>query len=68
MTMFMSMMQVRVVRVPVDEANMLVPVRMRLTGRIVRAMIVLMMPVVAMPMLMLHGFMEVFMLVSLGQM
>jgi hypothetical protein len=41
---------------------------MRLAWRIVWAMIVLMVLVVAVPMLMLHGFMNVFMLVSLGQM
>ena len=62
------MMQVRVMRMPVDEANMPMPMRMRLTRWIVRAMIVLMMLVVTMPMLMLHGFVKVLMLVPFGQM
>ena len=64
----MPMMQIGVMRVPVDEASMPVPMRMRLTLRIVRAMVVLMMLVVTMPMFMLHRCMKVFMLVPLGQM
>ena len=63
-----SMMQVRIVGMPVHQRCMAMPVRMRLAGRIGRRVIVLMVCVVAMAMLMLHHFVNMVMLVPLGQM
>lgn len=58
----MPVMQVRVVRVSVDHRRVPVPVAMRLAGRIVRPVRVLVMRVVGMAMFMLHRFMRVLML------
>jgi hypothetical protein len=63
-----SMMQVRVVGMPVHQGCMAMPVGMRLASRVGRGVIVLMVCVVAMAMLVLHRFMNVVMLVLLGQM
>ena len=63
-----SMVQIRVVRMPVHQWCMTMPVRMRLAGRVGRRMIVLMVRIVTMAMLVLHRFMNVVMLVLLGQM
>lgn len=67
MAMLMPVMQIRVVRVPVYEASMPVPMRMRLARRVSRDMLVLVMLVVVMPMLVLHRLMNMFVLVPLGQ-
>jgi hypothetical protein len=66
--MAMAVMQVRVVRVPVHERGVPVPVGVRLAGRIGGRVLVLVMFVVTMPMLVLYWFMNVFMLMPLGQM
>ena len=63
-----SMMQVRVVRMPMDQRCMAMPVHMRLALRVGRRVIVLMVCIVAMAMLVLHRFMNMLMLVLLGQM
>ena len=62
------MMQVGVVRMPVHQWCMAMPVRVRFAGRVGRRMIVLMMSIVAMAMLVFHRFMNVLMLMSLCQM
>jgi len=62
------MMQVRIVGMPVYQWGMTMPVRMRLPGWVGRGVIVLMVCVVPMAMLVLHRFMNVVMLVLLGQM
>jgi hypothetical protein len=67
MPMLMPVMQVRIVRVPVYETGMPVPMRMWLAGRIAFSMLVLMVFVVVMPMLVLHQLMDMFVLVPLGQ-
>lgn len=66
--MAMAVMQVRVVRVPVHERGVPVRVGVRLAGRIGGSVLVLVMFVVPMPVLVLHRFMEVFVLMPLGQM
>ena len=63
-----SMMQVRVMGMPVHQWCMAMPVHMRLAGRVGRRVIVLMVCFVAMAMLVLHRFMNMVMLVLLGQM
>lgn len=67
MVMPVPMMQVRVVRVPMHQADVPVPMSVRLTERVSRTMIVPVMLVVTMPVLMLHRLVKVFVLVSLGQ-
>ena len=68
MMMGVAMMQVRVVWVPVQYAGVLVPVGVRLTWRVGRAMPMLMMLVMPVPMLVRHRLVKVFMLVPFGQM
>ena len=68
MAMSMPMMEVRVVRMPVHQANVPVPMRVWFTGRIARTMRVLMMLVVTMPVFMLHRLVNVLVLVSFRQM
>jgi hypothetical protein len=65
--MSMPMMQIGIVRVPVHQADVPVPMRMRLAGRIGQAVLVLVMLVVMMPVLVPHWFMVMFVLVPLGQ-
>ena len=64
--MTVPMVQIGVVRVPVHEANVPMPVRMRLAGRICCGVPVLMVLVVTVPMLVLHGFVQMFVLVPLS--
>ena len=63
------MMQVWVVRVPVNQADVPVPMTVRAPPkkRVSQTMIVPVMLVVTMPMLMLHWLVKVVVLVSLGQ-
>ena len=65
--MFVAVMEVRIVRMPVDEARMLVPVRMRLGPRI-RSMLVLVVRIMDMEMLMFHRLVDVLVHMLLGQM
>lgn len=62
------MMQVRIVRVRVDQWRVLVPMHVRFTGRVAWAMGVLMVHVVSMSMFVLQRLMPVFVLVALGEM
>ena len=64
--MTVPMVQIGVVRVPVHETDVPMPMRMRLAGRIGCCVPVLMVLVVTMPMLVLHGFVQVFVLVPLS--
>ena len=68
MTMSVPMMEVRVVRMPVREADVPMPMGVRFDGRIAGAMRVLMVLVVTMPVFMLHRLVNVLVLVPLGQM
>ena len=68
MTMPMPMMKVRVVRMPVHQSDVAMPMSVRFTGWITGAMRVLMMLVVTMPVFMLHRLVNVFVLVPLSQM
>lgn len=63
-----SMMQVRIVGMPVHQRCMAMPVHMRLARRVGRRVFVLMVNIVAVAMLVLHRFMNVVMLVLLRQM
>ena len=58
-------MGIRVMRVRMDERRVAVPMRMRLRGGLVAVPMVL---VVLMPMLVLHGFMGMFVVMSFGHM
>ena len=62
----MPMMRIRVVWMRVHQRLMLVPVRVRLARRIVGAVGMLMMGVMAMAMRMHHRLMRVFVFVTLG--
>ena len=64
----MSMVKVRIVRVPVNERPMPVAVGVRLPRRRVGVVLVLVMSVVAMPVLVHQLLMGVLVLVPLGQM
>ncbi len=66
--MTMAVMQVGIVRMPMRQWRMPVPVRVRLAWWRVRPVPVLMMLVVIMPMLMFHAVMAMRMVVPLGQM
>ncbi len=68
MTMPMPMMEVRVVRMPVHQSDVAMPMSVRFTGWITGAMRMLMMLVVTMPVFMLHRLVNVFVLVPLSQM
>ena len=65
--MAMPMMQIRVVRVPVCDANMPMPMCVRFARRIGRGVIVLMVLVMTVPMLVFQGFVQMFVLVPLSQ-
>lgn len=65
--MFMAMMQVRVVRMGVDQPRMSMDMAVRLARRIVRGVGVAVMEVVGVPVLVLHGRMLVPVLVALGE-
>lgn len=65
--MFVAVVQIRIMRMAVDEARMLVPVRMRLGPRI-RAMLMLVVRVMDMEMFVLHRLVGMFVHVLLGQM
>ena len=68
MAMSMPMMEVRVVRMPVHQAHVPMAMSVRFARRVAGAMRVLMMLVVTMPVFMLHRFVNVLVLVPLGQM
>ena len=65
--MTMAMMQIGVVWVPVYDADVPMPVRVRFASRISRGVLVLMVVVVMVPVLVFHGFVQMFVLVPLGQ-
>ena len=62
-----SVMQVGVVRVSVRQGDMTVPMRVRLSGRIARAMLVLVMQVVDVGVGVPQEFVDVVVLVPLGE-
>lgn len=64
----MTVVQIGIVRVPVHQRRMAVPMGMRLARWRVRPMCVLMMLVVMMPVLVLQNLMNMFVIVPLGQM
>ncbi len=64
-SMSVPVMRIRVMRVRMDERRVAVPMRMRLRGGLVTVPMVL---VVLMPMLVLHGFMGMFVVMSFGHM
>ena len=66
--MSVPMMEVRVVWMPVDQADVPMPMSVRLAGRVAGAVRVLMMLVVPMPVFMVHRLVNVLVLVPLGQM
>ena len=66
--MSVPMMEVRVVRMPVDQADVPMPMSVRLAWRVTVAVRVMMMLVVPMPVLMVHRLVNVLVLVPLGQM
>ena len=66
--MSVPMMEVRVVRMPVDQAAVPMPMNVRLAWRVAGAVRVLMMLVVPMPVFMFHRLVKVLVLVPLGQM
>ena len=68
MAVSMPMMEVRVVRMAVHQANVPVPMSVWFTGRIAGTMHVLVMLVVTMPMFMLHRFVNVLTIMPFGQM
>jgi hypothetical protein len=68
MTMSVPVMEVRVVRMPVDQAVVPMPMTVRFAGRVAGAVRVLMMLVVPMPVFMVHRLVNVLVLVPLGQM
>ena len=61
------MMKVGIMRVLVRQRLMSVAMRMRLTGRIVRTVLVPVMLIVPMAVLVLHGFMRVFVLMPFSK-
>lgn len=63
----MPMMQIGVVRVPVHEADVPMRMGMRFAGRIGRGVFVLVVLIVMVPMLVCHGFVQMFVLVLLSQ-
>ena len=66
--MGVAVVRVRVVWVPMSQPDVFVQMGMRLTGRVVRRMIVPVVLIVPVPVLMLHLGMEMLMRVALGQM
>ena len=60
------MMQVGIMRVPMHERRMTVPMRMRLASRIIFAVRMPMVLIVYVAMLMRHGIMHMLVLVPLG--
>ena len=67
MLVFMSVMQVRIVRMLVQKPRVPVPMAMRLAGRRVRRVFMLMMDVMYMAMFMLERFMQMLVVVRLGE-
>ena len=62
------MMEIGIVRVPMRQRRMPVPVGVRLAGLHPRFVLIAIVFVVAMPVLMLYRFMDMLVLVPLGQM
>jgi len=65
--MTMPMMQIGVVRVPVCEADVPMPMRVRFAQRIGRGVIMLMVFVMTVTVLVFHRFVQMVVLVPLGQ-
>ena len=63
----MRVVHVRDVRMLVPEALVMVGVRVRLSRRVLRAMLMLVMGIMDMGMSVLHGFVNVLVIVLLGQ-
>jgi hypothetical protein len=66
--MSVAVMQIGIVRMTVYQGRVTMPVRMRLSGRIIRTMLVPVMLVVHMSVLVLHSFVRVFVGMTLCQM
>ena len=66
--MAMPVMEIGIVRVPVHQRLMPVPMAVRLALRVAGQMRVLMVRVVSVPVFMLEGFMRMFMLVAFREM
>lgn len=66
--MTVPMMQIGIMRMAMHERLVPVPMAVRLAGRIVRCMRVLMVLVMRMPVLVLHRIVHVLMFVTLSQM
>ena len=64
----MAMMPLGIVRMTMHQRRVPMPMAMWFADRIARTMLVLVMLVVTVPMFMLHRFMNVVMIVSLGEM
>ena len=67
MPVTVPVMQVRVMRMPVHERRMTVPMHMRLSGRHVGPVVMSMVLVVPMPVLVFHRVMNVLVIVLLDQ-
>lgn len=66
--MIMTVMQIGIVRMPMHQRRMAMPVGVRLARRCIRPVLVLMMFIMAVPMLMLQDVMGMLVLMPLGQM
>ena len=66
--MAMAVMQIGIMRVPMHEPGVPVPMRVRFAGRVGQRMRVLVMVIVIMPMLMLHRLVQMVVFVPLGHM
>ncbi len=66
--MAMPVMQVRVVRMPVHQAGVPVSMGVRLAGRHIRPVIMLVMLIVSMTMFMFHRLVAMFVVMPFGQM
>jgi hypothetical protein len=65
--MMMTVMQVRIMRMLVQDSRVLMPVTMRLSHRIGQCVLVLVVDVVHVPVLMLEGLMQVLVIMGLGE-
>lgn len=66
--MIMTVMQIGIVRMPMHQRRVAMPVGVRLARRCIRPVLVLMMFIMVVPMLMLQHVMGMLVLVPLGQM
>lgn len=67
MAVAVAMVQIRVMRMPVNQARVPVPVRMRFTRHDPRGVLVLMVVIVPVPVLVFHRLVRVFVLVTLRE-